>query len=160
MTLDTSANEEHVRRLLRKAFAGVECPKAFKQADACGPVSHEVALQLRKNFYDYEPEEIHYLLPYVLEDMMNTRTGDDIETQDAERLVLQLDPLRLDNSLVRVNLLNQLAGFTPQQAEAICEWLRMARTWNDLTMFTDWVDASITYWCTRATGAMNLKRSS
>jgi hypothetical protein len=139
--------QERVRRMLNQAFAEVPCPNTFKRAGDCGPLLHDVALELRRDFYNYEPEEIHYLLPMVLEDMMDTRTGDDIETDDAERLVLQLDPFWLDESGVRKVILEQFANFTSQQRRAVCEWLRFARLWNDLKRFTDWVDAAIEYWC-------------
>jgi hypothetical protein len=147
MNNEALERQERVRRMLREAFADVQCPKTFKEADACGPVLHEVMLELRLNFYNYEPDEIHYLLPFILEDMMDTRTGDDIETDDAERLVLQLDPFQIDTAIVRKVSLEQFANFTPQQSHAVCEWLRLARTWNDLERFTDWVDAATRYWC-------------
>lgn len=144
---DVLESQERVRRMLRQAFAEVPCPSTFKEADDCGPLSHDVSLELRRDFYNYEFEEIHYLLPMILEDMMDTRTGDDIETDDAERLVLQLDPFWLDEAGVRKVKLEQFANFTPEQAQAVCEWLRFARAWNDLKRFTDWVDAAIRYWC-------------
>ena len=144
---DAIEYQERLRRMLRQAFAEVPCPNTFKEAGDCGPLLHDVSLELRRNFYNYEPEEIHYLLPFILEDMMDTRTGDDIETDDAERLVLQLDPFWLDEPGVRKVKLEQFANFRPQQRLAICEWLRFARLWNDLKRFTDWVDAAIEYWC-------------
>lgn len=144
---DAVEYQERVRRMLGQAFADVPCPPTFENAGACGPVTHEVCLELRRDFYNYEPEEIQYMLPSILEDMMDTRTGDDIETDDAERLVLQLDPFWLDDAVIRKVQLDQFANFTPQQRRAICEWLRFARTWNDLKRFTHWVDAAIGYWC-------------
>jgi len=148
---DALEYQERVRRILRQAFAEVPCPNTFKEAGDCGPLLHNVSLELRRDFYNYEPEEIHYLLPLILEDMMDTRTGDDIETDDAERLVLQLDPFALDNALIGKVKLEQFANFTPQQRQAVCEWLQFARTWNDLRRFTHWVDAAVRYWCPSAT---------
>jgi hypothetical protein len=92
--------------------------------------------------------------------MMDTRTGDDIETDDAERLVLPLDPFWLDEAGVRTVKLQQFANFSPQQRAAICEWLRFARTWNDLKNFTHWVDAAIRYWCHNATENAGSSRGS
>jgi hypothetical protein len=43
--------EEHVRQMLREAFADVPCPDAFKKIDSCGPVIHSVALELRLEFW-------------------------------------------------------------------------------------------------------------
>ncbi|HZE68718.1 MAG TPA: DUF6714 family protein [Pyrinomonadaceae bacterium] len=149
---DQDVDETRVCRMLKNAFADVPCPDSFKKADGRGPLAHEIALELRRNFYNYEPEEVHYLLPLILEELINSRTGDEIETDDAERLVLQLDPLQINNELVRAVSLQQFSAFSQQQAEAICEFLRMARTWNDLSRFTKWVDTSMEYWCSRAAG--------
>src|SRR5215204_2775499 len=98
---DANEYQERVRKMIRQAFADVPCPPSFENAGACGPLSHDDTLELRLDFYNYEPEEIQYILPSILEDMMDTRTGDDIETDDAERLVLQLDPFELDDAVVR-----------------------------------------------------------
>lgn len=142
--------EENVRRLLRNAFADVPCPERFKAANACRPVTHEVSLELRRDFYNYEREEIHYMLPSILADLMDTRSGDDIETQDAERLIIQLDPFFLEDGVIRKVKLKQFSKFTAEQAQSVCEWLRVARTWKDLSRFTDYVDAALAYWCKRA----------
>jgi hypothetical protein len=144
--------EERIRKMLRDAFANVPCPDDYEAEGECGSLVHEVGLELRKSFYNYEPEEIHYMLPSILEDLMDTRTGDDIETEDAERLIMQLDPVISDSAVVRKVQLQQFADFTPEQARAVCEWLRLARTWEDLSRFTDWVDSAIGYWCKRAGG--------
>jgi hypothetical protein len=141
------ANQERVRRMLRKAFVTVQCPDSFQNLGECGPINHEFCVEFRRNFYNYEAAEIQYVLPYVLEDMMDTRTGDDIDTDDAERLVLQLDPFWLDDATVREIQNQQFANFTFNQRQAVCEWLRFARTWHDLRRFTHWVDAAIRYWC-------------
>lgn len=140
-------NVERVRKLIREAFVDVPCPDLFRQHDSCCPVTHDVAMELRQNFYNYEPEELRYMLPSILEDAMDTHPGDDIETDGIEMLVLQLDPFRIDNHLIRLNRLKQFEDFTSQQAEAVCEWLRLARNWKDLARYTDWVDAAIDYWC-------------
>jgi hypothetical protein len=152
MSKEPEERLERVRKLLKDAFADVPCPDSFRKANACGPVIHEVCLELRRDFYNYEPEEIHYMLPYVLEDIMYTRTGDDIATRDAEFLVMQLDPLGSDSDIVREVKLKQFADFTQRQALALCEWLRFARTWNDLRLHIDVVDAAIAYWCARGSG--------
>lgn len=148
MTSD-SASQERVRNLLRSAFAKVPCPASFKSAGQGEALLHEVAVELRRDFYNYEPEEIHYLLPLILEDLMDTRSGDDIENDDAERLILQLNPLAIDEAVVKKIKLEQYSVFTNQQREAICEWLLFARTWNDLKRFEAWVDAALDYWCSQ-----------
>ncbi|HEX8847501.1 MAG TPA: hypothetical protein VF791_22855 [Pyrinomonadaceae bacterium] len=136
--------------MLREAFADVPCPNSFKESNSCGQINHEVCLKLRRDFYNYEPEEIQYMLPFILEDLIHTHTGDDIETEDAEYLILQLDPFGIDNELVRNNQLEQFSIFSKKQAHAICEWLKLARGWEDLKRFTHWVDTAIDYWCGRA----------
>lgn len=148
MTSD-SVSQERVRNLLRSAFAEVPCPESFKAGGECETLSHEVAIELRRDFYNYEPVEIHYLLPLILEDLMDTRSGDDVENDDAERLILQLNPLAIDEAVVKKIKLEQFALFTNQQCEAICEWLLFARTWHDLRRFEDWVNAALDYWCSQ-----------
>lgn len=140
-------SEQHVVERLHKAFQDVPCPKSFRDAQACGPLAHSVALDLRKDFYNYEPEEVHYLLPLILIDLIETRTGDDIETEDAEQLVLQLDPFLVNDNVVQQIRLEQFQDLTSDQAAAVCEWLRLARTWEDLKRFRHRVDAAISYWC-------------
>jgi hypothetical protein len=142
-------NAEGVRKLIREAFADVPCPDLFRQHDACGPVTHDMALELRQNFYHYEPEELRYMLPSILEDAMDTHPDDDIETDNIEMLVLQLDPLRIDNDLIRRNQIKLFENFTLQQSEAVSEWLRLARNWKALVRYTDWVDAAVKYWRSR-----------
>ena len=142
--------EVEVRQRLRAAFANVPCPDDFRAANACGPVLHSVCLELRRDFYNYESEEIHYLLPFILEDMMDTRKGSDIETEDAELLIMQLNPKGSGSEIVERIRTESFSRFTPEQSQAVCEWLRLARGWDDLSRFTDYVDASIEYWCGRA----------
>jgi len=62
---DAFEYQERVRRMLRQTFAEVPCPSTFKNAGACGPLSHDVSLELRRDFYNYEPEEIHYVLRLI-----------------------------------------------------------------------------------------------
>lgn len=136
-------NKERVRRMLKEAFADVPCPY---EEEACGPMFHEEAVTLRSDFYNLTPEQVRYDLPYLLEDLLDTHTGDNIETEDVEYLILQLDPLRNNDEIGNRLRLERFANFTGEQAQAVCEWLRLARTWNDLERFTDWVDAALDYW--------------
>lgn len=152
---EETGNAEAVRKLIREAFAGVPCPDTFRRFNACASPTHEVALTLRKNFYNYEPEEVRYMLPSLLEDAMDNRTGDDIENDGIEMLLLQLNPFSIDDDVIRLNRIHLFEHFTLQQSEAVCEWLRLARTWNDLTLYTDWVDAAIDYWCSRGSNSQS-----
>jgi hypothetical protein len=111
---DTTIREKEVRRMLRKAFADVPCPKVLRDQDACGPFSHDDWLGLRRDFYNYEHDVIQYMLPSMLEDAMDTRTGADIETGDLERRVLELDPFELDNEAVCRVKLEQFANFSDE----------------------------------------------
>jgi hypothetical protein len=115
--------------------------------------SHEDLLELRRDFYNYDADVLRYLLPLILEDAINNRSGDDIETGDLDRLVSELDPFWLDNELTRQVKLEQFGSFNKEQSRAICEWLRLARGWKDLRRFSDWIDPAIDYWCRRASEA-------
>lgn len=137
-------NKERVRRMLKEAFADVPCPY---EEDACGQMFHEEAVELRENFYNLTPEQLQYDLPYLLEDLLDTHTGDDIETENVEYLVMQLNPLGGGSAVSRRTQLERFENFTREQAQAICEWLRLARTWNDLRLFTKEADAALDYWC-------------
>lgn len=46
---DAFEYQERVRRMLRQAFADVPCPATFKNAGACGPLIHDVSLELRRD---------------------------------------------------------------------------------------------------------------
>lgn len=146
---EETINAERVRKLIREAFADVPCPDTFKRFNACDPPTHEVALAIRKDLYNYEPEEVWYMLPSLLEDAMHNQTGHDIENDEIDMFLLQLDPFRIDDEVIRLNHLQLFEHFTLQQSEAVCEWLRLARNWNDLARYTDWVDAAVKYWCHR-----------
>lgn len=146
---EETINAERVRKLIRDAFAEVPCPDTFKRFNACDPPTHEVALSMGKDLYNYEPEEVRYMLPSLLEDAMDNRTGDDIETDEIGMFVRQLDPFRIDNELIRLNCLQLFENFTLPQSEAVCEWLRLARNWKDLALYTDSVGAAVKYWCHR-----------
>jgi len=147
MNNEETINAEGVRKSIREAFADVPCPDSFKQFNSCVPVKHDAALTLRQSFYNYEPEEVQYMLPSLLEDALDTHPGDDIETEGIEMLVLQLNPFSIDNDLIRLNRIKQFENFTLRQAEAVCKWLRLARIWKDLALYTDWADGAINYWC-------------
>jgi len=150
MSRETTIKKREVGQMLRQAFAEVPCADLLKNQRACGPFSHADWLVLREDLFNYEPEVIQYLLPSILQDAMNSRTGDGLETDDIEKLVLQLNPLWLDNELVRENQLRQFANFTAEQAQAVCEWLRLVHSWEEMKRFADWVDSAIAYWCGRA----------
>jgi hypothetical protein len=142
-------NAERVRKLIREAFADVPCPDTFRQFDSCDPPTHDVALIWRQDLYNYEPEEVQYMLPSILEDALDTHPGDDIENEAIELLVLEINPFSIDNDLIRLNRIRLFENFTLQQSKAVCEWLRLARNWKDLAFYTDRVDGAIEYWCNR-----------
>ena len=146
---EETINAERVRKLIREAFADVPSPETFSRFNACAPLTHEVALAIRENLYNFEPEEVRSILPSLLEDAIDNLTGDDIENDGIEMLVLQLDPFRIDNELIRVNSLQLFENFTLPQSEAVCEWLRLARKWKDLALYADCVDSGVKYWCSR-----------
>jgi len=143
------AEESRVREMLKNAFADVPCPHKWQEASACGPLTHEECLGFRRTFYNYEADEVHYMLPFLLQDLMNTRTGSDVETEDAEHLIMQLDPMNEDLVIQEIKLA-QFAHFTHHQSLSICEWLKLAKTWEDLTIFKEEVDSATRYWCGRA----------
>jgi hypothetical protein len=147
---DQKIEEDRILKILKRAFAGVPCPQSLKEVDECGPLTHSEYIELRRDFYNYEPEEVLYLLPHILEELTKTRAGDDIETEEAEFLIFQLDPYGSDSSVVRKVQLELFKDFNKNQAHAICEWLHLARQWKDFKNFLSYVDNAISYWCQRA----------
>lgn len=142
----TAKDKERVRRMLREAFADVERPEWHKEFEENKPVSHEQCVEFRTFLPHLPPEDRQYFLPRVLEDLLDTHTGDDVETEGAEFVLMELNGS--DDKNIGFEYI--YARFTHEQAQAICEWLRLARTWSDLNLFTKYVDSAHSYWCRRA----------
>lgn len=110
-------------------------------------------------------------LGQVLEDLLDSHTGRAGDSQDAEAVIQHLNVLvegsdfdgilkhlgpaafeqaMVEENLIRLNLAESYASFTPSQAQAIAEWLALARGWEDLEWYQDEIVAALSYWQYRA----------
>lgn len=162
-----SANneKEFVRGLLRRAFSSWH-------SDPNAPaLDHAQCLDMRAKLFTVRPEDIEYFLPQVLEDLLDTHTGEPGKSEDVESVVdfLDVPTPAIDVEFVRNNWGSEvLAKFstddqelharkevafaraTTEQAQAICAWLNFAKTWRDLEWDTDLVESALSYWLKRA----------
>ena len=163
--------KESVRSLLRRAFLSW-------RGDSNSPaLDHDGCLEMRAKLIAVRPEDIEYFLPQVLEDLLDTHTNNAGDSQDAETVVdfLDVPTLELDAEFIREkwgretlakfrsdakNLRSAkqaaLAGVTRDQAQAICQWLKYARTWGDLEWNMDSVESALSYWSKRVASHLSV----
>ncbi len=156
--------KESVRSLLRRGFSSW-------RSDSNSPaLDHDGCLEMRAKLFTVRPEDIEYFLPQVLEDLLDTHTNKAGDSQDVEAVVdfLDVSTLELDAEFIREkwgsetlakfrgdakNLRSAkqaaLAGVTRDQAQAIYQWLKYARTWSDLEWNMDSVESALSYWLKR-----------
>lgn len=95
-------------------------------------------------------ESFHYVLPRVLEDILNYGPGL-VSDLEFEWLIYSLNVfsvLRLGRARLIEQKKARFARFTPEQTAALTEWLLTIREWNEravIVMLED-IDAALTYW--------------
>jgi len=156
--------KESVRRVLREAFSD------WRANPDNHPLKHDECLDMRTKLLSVRIEDVDYVLSQVLEDLLDTHTGNVGHTEYVESVVDFLDVptsahdlgfwkerldqehfehvLNIDEEL-RSEKYTALEHITPPQASALCEWLRYARTWADLEGDVDQVDSAYAYWAKR-----------
>lgn len=155
-------NKKRVQGLLRKAFGYSNLAR----------YSHQDYVALRLEMAKLGPEDLQELLPLVLDDLLDTHTDNDINSEDSEYVIMMLDVdvtysserERSDTELFGEKqvaqhkssneYLRQLKSrdyilFTTTQCNAVYEWLLLARTWGDFTDYKDEIEGAIAYWRTR-----------
>jgi len=156
--------KESVRGLLRRAFSSWHSDPNYLALD------HEDCLDMRAKLFTVRSEDIEYFLSQILEDLLDTHTGEPGKSEEVESVVdfLDVPTLAIDVEFVRNHWGSQaLAKFskdgqelrarkevmfaraTTEQAQAICAWLHYAKTWRDLEWDTDSVDSALSYWLKR-----------
>lgn len=138
-------DKERVRRVLRSAFANVERPKDFRTPSDTKALSHEECVEFRSHLSMLMPDDLKYFLPQILEDLLDTHTGDDVETEDAEFVLMSIG---MEGEQMGFHW--TFENYTREQAQAICEWLTLARPWQDFRLYADVIESAIEYWCMRA----------
>jgi hypothetical protein len=162
--------KERVRTLIRQSF-----PRVCEHRDR--PLAHDEAVELRRDLITLGNEDLPFFLGQVLEDLLDTHTGDLIDPEGTRDVVEFLDvlmehsitegyaksygsqsPETLEmadfenyvNPMLRTWKTESFALFTPEQANAILKWLELARGWKDLELWLADVNSAISYWRRRA----------
>lgn len=164
-----ATERERVRGLLRKAFRGVARPAPS------GGDARQWYLELRMNLIALEPEEVLEELLGLLEDLLDNHPEDPYETENAEDVVRGLNVMNYRSAgvyeliagaggvevaqaareiaaNVRDIRVEQYALVNREQAGALVEWLRLARSWSVYERYQGQIDAAIEYWQARAQG--------
>jgi hypothetical protein len=156
-------NEEAVRGQLREAFP-VEDARV-----ASALCTHEELVEVRSSICSFRKEDLPLFLGQVLLDLLDTHTGDPIDSEDADQFIVGLD-----GSLDRVSVdalcdtfgeeqreemkaaskvLTQFNTGTfdcvnQKQANAIVSWLELAKTWDDYKFEYEQekINAALKFW--------------
>jgi len=153
------ADKESVRALLRNAFP--DDPRVPR-------LTHDECVQMRPRLIGLRNELLPAYLCQVMEDLFDHPGTHARDSDYAEFVVriLNVDcerPIEIFNQnkvatvadrpesvALRLARQDSFALITANQAEAICEWLQIARTWPTLEWDLDSVDAAYRYWKNRA----------
>jgi hypothetical protein len=160
--------KEAVRQLLRSAFPPVGERKDLR------PLTHEECVEMRSGIISLEREYIQYYLPQILIDLIETHVKTSVnDSADLVRILdLTMDNMNYDaverlwgrqgvedthkqESELRRWKTEMYASFSSEQAHAICKWLELAKSWEDLQLYQKDVDAALRYWRKRAFGDEN-----
>ena len=157
---------EDVRLLLKEAFADVRIDKSRDQTEP----SHEDCIQLRDDLCVLEEIDLKWYLPRVLEDLLDNRTNDPMESKYACFVLTHLNVdnytsekyfryyaelfgedavhrMKEDNAQQSVYSKKRFSIFDKKQAYAIYEWFELALTWwSDSEDCEDDLKGAIDYW--------------
>lgn len=191
-TLKLQATIERIRKLLRESFSEEHywdlpllTPKSISDAEVAGyafilgiPESPQQRNYLCSFFYSVQPDDIGYLIPVILENLMECYLSgvlDDQYTIDFLFLLTVLDITGLSDEYFdlvsethgieeakkgreKEKMLSekkelQFQTLNVKQSESIYEWLLLVRTWSDLLVspiFCHHLANAINYWSKRA----------
>ena len=157
-------DKEQVRRALKKVFPMIKSRSDLR------PLSHDECLHLRSRIATLSDKDLPFYVPQILEDLIDTHTGQLGNSEDAEAVVQHLNILVQgtdletirkmygeeglskaleDESFIRQSKKKSFAAFTKEQANAICQWLEHVRHWPELKWYSLEIDAAIAYWKNR-----------
>lgn len=132
---------ESVRSLLREAF----------NYQSTAGMTHEEYVEQRQHLPLLFPEEMQWMLPFVLEELLDTHTGDYVDSENAEYVLMRLDagdPTSSD--WTRQFSREQFELFTSAQSWAVYQWLILAISWEDYVSWRKELEFAIVYWRERA----------
>jgi len=159
---------ERVRQMLRDAFPGAFCEPPEGKTFA-----HAAFVEMRTDLPLFFPETLQSFLPQILEELMDTHTNDDVDTENAEFVLMRLnvdaytseetyarqrdtfgeavvEHDRKASEYLRKSRREGFALTTPDQAKAIYQWLLLARNWRDFAIWSDDLEGALEYWKGRA----------
>jgi len=157
---------ERVRLMLQDAFAGV-------QGKLCKTLTHADFVEMRTDLPLFLPETLQFLLPKILEELMRAHTNDDVNTENAEFVLMSLnvdayiseetydstrrvfgeDSADRDREYAESSRMGRHESFaliTQDQAKAVYQWLLLARNWGDFAAWSDDMEGALDYWRRRA----------
>lgn len=160
-----SVQKENVRYLLKKAF-----PNAFRRKPR---IKHNNLVNMRKDIALFTSEDLHWILPLILEDLLDTHTNDQVSTDGLEFVLMTLNKTnyvseaterqyvemwgsefleheRAARAFVQKASDNDFVLFTQNQSQAVYEWLCLASRWEDTKMWQDDLIGAMEYWKQRS----------
>ncbi len=132
---------DSVRSLLREAF----------NYQSTAGMTHEEYVEQRQHLPLLFPEEMQSMLPFVLEEIVDTHTGHYADNDNTEYVLMRLsvnDPK--DTDWDREFDREQFNLFTPTQSRAVYQWLMLAISWQDYAEWRKYLEQAIVYWRERA----------
>lgn len=151
--------------LLREAF-----PSVAERSDL-RPLTHEECVSMRSELPSLSDRDLPFYIRQVLEDLLDTRTGQVGNTEDAHAVIRWLDvphggiDLKIieeiygkdglrrhleDEEFLKHAGRQAFASFTIKQANAISKWLELAKMWPEMKWYDEEIDSALTYWRARA----------
>jgi hypothetical protein len=149
-----SASEEAIKDALENAFSD-ELRMGTK-------LSHQECIEFRSRMPALAIADVKEVLPQVLLDLLDHRTGDIRNTEDAEDVIWFLSPdLGMEEgapeaelppgiAALRIDLLQTFSEFSPKQRRAVVKWLEAALTWQDFDLRKDQVAGALKFWIEHA----------
>ncbi len=132
---------ESVRSILREAF----------NHQSTAGMTHEEYVEQRQHLPLLFPDELQWMLPFVLEELLDTHTGDYTNSENAEFVLMKLNAVDPKSSdWEREFDRRQFKLFTPAQSWAVYQWLMLAISWQDYAEWRNHLQPAIVYWRERA----------
>ncbi len=142
------AEASQLRKHLTEAFADVPCP--YPELEN---LDHVKLLELSLDLSGLLNKSFHYVLPRVLEDILNYGPGlvSDLEFEEVIHNLNVLSVLPEGRSGLIEQKKARFNSFTPEQIAALTEWLLTVRDWNEGTVMVtlEDIDTALTYWTER-----------
>ncbi len=131
---------ESVRSLLRETFG----------YQSTAGMTHEEYVEFRLHIVALIAQNVHELIPLILEELIDTHTGDQIITDGVEYTLMMLNVVGKGSEWHRNYGENSFSLFTPAQSWAVYQWLMLALSWEDCSGWRSELEPAIVYWRERA----------